>query len=403
MEIRIARPGLLALISLICLTISVNPAVAATTHTQVTELANRLVTQVVQAKRGQVYEVVSSPQNLELLEDVWADLHRVGAWSVVRLVTDRMTRLYFQEVPPRFDAEPQANALGLNTFISGQINIDYESDPGLLDNVPPSRVAAQQQSSNASTKDMLARNIPFIEVGNGLYPSKYTAQQYGITLAQLSDLFWNGVNADPAAIQASGESIRSSLGSGAVVHVTAPNGTDVTFRAAQQTVVINNGTISSAARKKGGAALNVSLPAGDVTFVPTAGSAKGTVVFGPVYVNSTKVTGLTLHLAGGKLSSWTASSGRGAIDGYYKAAGSGKDEFTFADIGTNPNIHFIRGSALNASMASGMVSLGVGNNLSIGGTNSALFGAGGYIPDATVTIGGKTLVSRGRLVKSANM
>ncbi|MBV8204313.1 MAG: aminopeptidase, partial [Candidatus Eremiobacteraeota bacterium] len=141
---------------------------AATTHTQVTELANRLVTQVVQAKRGQVYEVVSSPQNLELLEDVWADLHRVGAWSVVRLVTDRMTRLYFQEVPPRFDAEPQANALGLNTFISGQINIDYESDPGLLDSVPPSRVAAQQQSSNASTKDMLARNIPFIEVGNGL-------------------------------------------------------------------------------------------------------------------------------------------------------------------------------------------------------------------------------------------
>ncbi|MBV8204038.1 MAG: aminopeptidase, partial [Candidatus Eremiobacteraeota bacterium] len=238
---------------------------------------------------------------------------------------------------------------------------------------------------------------------NGLYPSKYTAQQYGITLAQLSDLFWNGVNADPAAIQASGESIRSSLGSGAVVHVTAPNGTDVTFRAAQQTVVINNGTISSAARKKGGAALNVSLPAGDVTFVPTAGSAKGTVVFGPVYVNSTKVTGLTLHLAAGKLSSWTASSGRGAIDGYYKAAGGGKDEFTFADIGTNPNIHFIRGSALNASMASGMVSLGVGNNLSIGGTNSALFGAGGYIPDATVTIGGKTLVSRGRLVKSANM
>ena len=405
METRIATPlGLLALISLLWLTTIAKPAMSATaTHSQVSALASRLVNQVVQAKQGQVYEVVSSPQNLELLEDVWADLHKVGAWSVVRLVSDRMTRLYYQEVPTRFDAEPQASALGLYQFISGEINIDYESDPGLFDNVPPSRLTAQQQANNVSTKDMLARSIPFIEVGNGLYPSKYTAEQFGITLSQLSGLFWNGVNADPAAIQSTGELIKSSLGSGSIVHITAPNGTDVTFRSAEHTVVINDGTISAAARKKGGAALNVSLPAGDVTLVPIAGSAKGTVVFGPVYVNSTKVKGLTFHLAGGKLTSWTASSGRDVVDGYYKTGGTGKDDFTFADIGANPNIHYIEGTALNASMASGMVSLGVGNNLSIGGTNSSLFSAGGYVPDATVTIGGKTVVSGGRFVSGAHV
>ncbi len=398
MSLLLAKPSLYFTVVMLLITSLTTPvAVKAATHAQISQLSNRLINQVLKAEPGDVVEITTSPQNLELAEDLWVDLHKVGAWSIIRMHTDRMDRLFFQNVPAKFDSEPPANDLGLIRFITAQINIDYESDPSIYDNVSPSRFAANSKNNAAITKYMLAHKLPYIEVGNGLYPSRYTAQQYGISAAQLADLFWSGVNADSSAIHQAGQAIRSMLGSGSLVHITAPNGTDVSFRAAASTVVVNDGTISAAAREKGGAAINVALPAGDVNFIPEARTANGTVVFGPQYNNSTRIVGLTLHLNAGNLTSWTAASGSDVVKKYYDSSGAGRDDFSFADIGANPDLHYIANSSLFASMAGGMVTLGVGNNVSIGGSNGSAFNLGGYIPNATVTIAGKTIIRNGVL------
>jgi aminopeptidase len=370
---------------------------AAATSSQIEALSHRLVNQVLSAKPGDVVLVTSGPQNLELLEDLSADLRQVGAWPIISISTDRMNVLYFQRTPAKFDAQEQAGPMGLARMIAAQINIDYETDPSAFNQVPAKRFSDLSNAGAPVSKYMMAHGVPFIEVGNGLYPSKFTAQQYNVSVAQLADIFWSGVTADPANIRAHGAAIRDALRSGSTVHVTAPDGTDVTFKASPSSVLINDGTVSAAARARGGAAINVALPAGDVTFIPTPGSANGKVVFGTFYLFTTRIDKLTFKVANGKIVSSSAASGYNTFAKYYNTGGA-QNEFSFADIGANTGIHLPAGGLLSAaSMAGGMVTLGMGNNYSAGGTNTSAFSFATWVPNATVTIHDTTMVKNGSL------
>jgi hypothetical protein len=46
---------------------------------------------------------------------------------------------------------------------------------------------------------------------------------------------------------------------------------------------------------------------------------------------------------------------------------------------------------------SGMVTIGIGNNLWAGGTNNSAYGLSGYVLGSTLTIDGKPLVEAGKL------
>ena len=52
------------------------------------------------------------------------------------------------------------------------------------------------------------------------------------------------------------------------------------------------------------------------------------------------------------------------------------------------------------SMAGGYVTLGFGGNLGLGGSSSSPFGFSSDVPNATVTVDGKTIISKGAITSS---
>ena len=182
------------------------------------------------------------------------------------------------------------------------------------------------------------------------------------------------------------------------MHITNPNGTDLTVKIEGRQFFVSDGIISADDVKKGGPAVSVYLPAGEVFCSVVPGTATGKVVESQTFFRGKEVTNLTLTFAAGKLTEMTGSGpGFADMKASYDANGDGKELFGFVDFGINPNLHVWPTSKLGNWVQSGMVTVGIGNNAWAGGDNKVAYGMTNYLPGSTVTLDGKTVVENGVL------
>ena len=128
------------------------------------------------------------------------------------------------------------------------------------------------------------------------------------------------------------------------------------------------------------------------------GSANGKVVFDKVMWDGKEVRALTLTFANGKLTSMTSAvSSIDGIKATYDAAGGGKSELSWLDLGVNPATTLPLGTGPMIWGAPGSVALGFGDNRGFGGTNASDFGFSGQLGGATVTVDGAAIVRAGSL------
>jgi leucyl aminopeptidase (aminopeptidase T) len=132
-------------------------------------------------------------------------------------------------------------------------------------------------------------------------------------------MFWTGVNIDYSQLQARGEQVKAAL-AGNEVHLTNPNGTDLKLRVQGRPVLVSDGLISADDLKRGGAALAVYLPAGEVYTTPVPGTAAGRIVDSRSFYRGKQIDNLTLTVAGGKVTAMTgAGPGYAGLKAEYDA------------------------------------------------------------------------------------
>jgi leucyl aminopeptidase (aminopeptidase T) len=244
---------------------------------------------------------------------------------------------------------------------------------------------------------MLAHNVRRISLGNGFYPTERRARRLGITLAELSKLFHDGLNVDYDKLRATGETIRKTLATAKVARVTSMAGTDLTVRIENRPAHVSDGVLSDEEIKKGGAACLLYLPAGEVYLTPVAGTAEGTLVIDRQLWEGKEVRNLNLTFRAGRLTSMSAESGVERLQEVYDAAGAGKDEFSALDIGINPAVRLPDHSSGDLFVQSGMITIGLGNNEWAGGENTASFGLSVFLRAATLRIDDQFVVQNGAL------
>jgi leucyl aminopeptidase (aminopeptidase T) len=150
--------------------------------------------------------------------------------------------------------------------------------------------------------------------------------------------------------------------------------------------------------KKGGPAVSVYIPAGEVFCTPVPGTAEGKIVESQTYFQGKEVTNLTLTFVAGKMTGMTGSGpGFADLKAAYDAAEGNKDLFAFVDFGINPNLKIWPTSKIGNWVQAGMVTVGVGNNTWAGGDNNISYGITNFLPGSTVTVDGKTVVENGVL------
>ena len=366
--------------------------------TDLKALSNRLTTDVAGVKEGEIVFINGGVRDLELLENLATNVRKAGAFPLLTVGSDRIGKMYFQEVPEKYDSQSPELDLKLATMANVTFGVDANEAEGVLADVPPTRLAATGKAFEPVADLYLKRNVRQVAIGNALYPTEWRAERFGMTQEELARSFWSAVNADYSALQATGERVRATLATGKEVHITNPNGTDLKVRIEGRPFFVSDGIISAEDVKKGGPAVSVYLPAGEVYCAPVPGTAEGKVVVSRDFYQGQEVTDVTLTFVAGKLTSMTGSGpGFAKLKAQYDATGPGREQFAFVDFGINPNFSIPATSKLGNWIQSGMVTVGIGNNTWAGGDNKVSYGQIGYLPGSTVTVDGKTVVEKGVL------
>ena len=360
-------------------------------------VSNRLITQVAGVKEGDVVFINGGVRDLELLEDLVTDARKVGAFPLLTISSDRMAKKYFAEVPEKYDTQPPDFDLKLATLPMVAISVDANEVEGILADVSPARLANTAKTGQPVADLFQKRNVRQVTVGNDLYPTEWRAKHFGISQDQLGKTFWEAVNTDYSGVQATGEKLKTTLSAGKELHITSPEGTDLKVKIEARPFFVSDGIISPEDVQKGGPAVSVYLPAGELYTTPVAGTADGKVVVAQQFYRGKEVTNLTLVFAGGKMTSMTGSGpGFDVMKKDYEAVTDPeKDLFSYVDFGINPNLKIWPASKVGNWVQAGMVSLGTGNNTWAGGDNKASFDAGGHLTGCTVTLDGKTIIEKG--------
>lgn len=362
------------------------------------KLAERLVTQCARVQEQDIVLINGGVRDLELLEDIATHIRKLGAFPLVTVGSDRMDRRYFDDVPAAYDGLVPELDLKLATMVSAMITVSYREKQGLFSDVPPERFVAIGEAYNPVGELLLARNVRQVSLGNNLYPTEDRAKMFNISQEGLAEQFWAGVSVDYSELERIGQRVKEKLAAGKELHISNSNGTDLRVQIESRPVFVSDGVISDSDLKMGGAACQLWLPAGEAYLAPVPGTANGKVVVDRQFYEGKEINGLELTFKNGKLTSMRAKSGIERLKAAYDAAGEGKDDFGLVDVGLNPNVEIPPGSSMVAWMASGMITVGIGNNSWAGGENSSSYSLFSYLPGSTLKVDSETLVDKGVLI-----
>lgn len=188
----------------------------------------------------------------------------------------------------------------------------------------------------------------------------------------------------------------------APVRVTTPGGTDLTFRIGDRVVTRQDGN-ASAAHARGGKVLidrEVELPAGAIRVAPIEESVNGTIAFPDGTWGGVAVKGLVMTFAKGKLTTFTARTGKEGIDKELATAGPAGRSFREFALGFNPLLAIPdKGERWIPyyGYGAGVVRLSLGDNSELGGKVTGGYVRWNFFTDATVRVGGRVWVEGGKM------
>jgi len=224
------------------------------------------------------------------------------------------------------------------------------------------------------------------------YVSPERARAYGFEYAPWRAMILEAAGADFVAVSRKGHRLAALLSQDAEVAVTAPNGTDLTFRLKGRMARCDDGIVDAKDLKEG--EFMTGVPPGSSYVAPDEASAEGTVVADlPTPYLGTMSRGVRLEFRDGK-GSWTAAEGGEAFGALYEKATGAKDRLAAISIGLNPAARY---GFLQDDLVAGSVEISIGDNTEWGGKNTSTFSFAARLGQATVKIGRKTVVDGGRL------
>jgi leucyl aminopeptidase (aminopeptidase T) len=348
-------------------------------------------------KPGDRVLVSGSVRDADLLEDLAVEAMKLGGQPMITIGSDRLDRRSYDDVPATYDNASPVLGLALANAFDVQLNVDYGEGEGVLAGVPAARIAARAKAYDPAYRAYLRAHVRYVDLGNGLYPTEKLASRLAMPQADLAHLFWQAAGMPAESIRAHGAAAYAAISGGKQATITAPNGTNLTFTLIGSKAALSDGALTPDKVKQGGFALNTFLPAGELNVAALAGTADGKLVIDKVVYRGSDVVGLTLVFSKGKLTSMTAASGLDPLKADYDAASGAKDQLAGIDLGLNPNIKLPLTTGRIVWMAAGALTVGVGDNQALGGTNVSTFGMNGAISGATVTVDGKTVLDHGAL------
>jgi leucyl aminopeptidase (aminopeptidase T) len=322
---------------------------------------------------------------------------RAGGQPMITLSSEQLDRRSYDEVPASYDSHPNTLGIANANKFDVEFPVDYVESENLMAGVPAARLAARAAADQPVREAFIKRGVRAVNLGNGLYPTDVLAKRLGKTQTELASVFWKAAAVSPDLIRSKGNALKAALASARRVTLSSANGTDIAFGLAVEKSFVSDGIITSDKVQQGHAATFTWLPAGELLIPVAAGTAEGRIVVDKLVYEGITVESLVLTFSKGALTSMTAKSGLDALKSLYDASSGGKDQFSFIDLGLNPEATLPTNTGHIVWMAPGGVTIGLGDNTLWGGTNTSSLVLPAALTAATLSADGRTLIENGTL------
>lgn len=355
-------------------------------------IASRVVKECLGIGKGDVVIITTYPHTITLANAISMECYRQDADPLTVLDTDEVFYGHMDVLSEKSLATTSAHCLGLADYVKYYIWLGGPEDPSRMKEVPESKFSALFEGEKAHWD----KSLKMKHLSAGLAIGQVTPQRartYGFDYDAWKAMVEASMAVSPAQLSEAGARLEPSLSGKGTVRVTAPNGTDLTFRLGGRTPQISDGILDKADIERG--SLGVGLPAGTIDVSVMEDSADGTVIFDiPVPQVGVLIKDMKWVFDNGRLAEISAGEHAKALKALYEGASGDKDRLGGLGIGLNPQAET---GFLSNEISQGAVSLFIGDNRELGGKNESDWGFQGTLGNATLEIDGKTLVMEGKL------
>lgn len=170
-----------------------------------TDAIARMMVANARIEEGEKVVIRGPVDEIQLLENLAVEVRKVGAFPHITVYSDRLTERMSADVPASFDTQTDAFELALMDMVDASLFVTPDSDPDLLADVPPERLAAWWAAFQPIDERIRERSIRFVELGNRLFPTQWRAEEAGMSQEALASVFWAGVEIDYDELERTGK------------------------------------------------------------------------------------------------------------------------------------------------------------------------------------------------------
>lgn len=364
------------------------------------QIAKLVITQVAELQPGEVVLIRGSAESLEILEALVAATFIAGGHAIPMIDFPGARIKIAQEASMEFLLQERTADLALLE----SLDVLIEATPGFtsavlsLDIPMERRIAAQDgRGSYYEAVSSSSHREVYIGQSSGV-PTRAFAEDIGADFEEMEDIFWRAVVVPPEELRIISAEIASVMTAGAKVHLTGPNGTNLTFTLSDEPVRINTGRVSEKERESGPA--EVFLPAGEFAACVDVSSANGVVV-APVYrFRFQDVIGLSLTFENGIVTDMSADSGGEPLREFLDTLDEPSLALSLVNIGLNSESQVIPSSSYRSWEMGGVVTVFMGDNTSFACGHVAEFRLHPQIEGLTLSADSQPVVVEGTVQSS---
>jgi len=333
------------------------------------------------------------PHTLKLAEETAEECFRKGADVLLNLYTDRYHKAYLIHLSEESLRQPSDFCRALTDTSTAQIWMGQSYDPSFLSKIPPSKIAADNEGEHkAHSHPRRKGKVRWLQVQIGAV-TKPRAKVYGYNYEKWRATVNQASLVDFRTLSKVGRKLASALSGAKKAVVTGPRGTYLELSLKGRSALVHDGIIDRDDLRRG--LIYTELPTGRVAIAPVETSAEGRVIFDcPIAWAGRTVRQLEWVFKRGKVINFKGDPAAMALRKSWEKSEGNKDRIACITVGINPKVKLRSGLD---SIASGAISIGIGDNQDLKGRNRSTFFQQGTIGCANLTAGGKTLVKEGIL------
>lgn len=356
-------------------------------------IASQLVNTCLHVGSEDVVVIETAPHMIPLATRIGIACNKREADTEVSLRTDDAFFSFLESKNVEQLSRPSKSALTLAEAMTINVSLVTLENPERLRNIQPEKLAAIQRSRIPIEDIKLNRKVKTAYMGLSDLTAK-RADTYGLNLASWRKAVEAASAEDYSALRKFGAKLRALLKKQTDVHITGPGGTDLKFKLAGRWPSLNDGVIDEEDIQNG--SYSIVIPAGDLAVAMSEDSAEGIFVSNvPQPWLGRWFEDVEWRFKKGRITEFNAKNNPSALKFDYEASKGQKDRIGVLYLGLNTK--GVCGQLFNLSkIASGAISIGIGNNKRLGGANESEFEFFTTVSNGTLTLDGQTIIDNGK-------